>query len=534
MISDDTCDWAVQFEYEVKDNCGNYYEGVVKVTYWGSDQSAPYAVDTLPAGASGINACIADALQDNPPVDGDAIIKLFEDDCDDKLQARSALTVVDDSCKWEFYYTYYVWDDCQNVYEFKQHFSGEDNVAPVLVGEIPMDMSDIDSCKDDAPDGPSEGEISQLFHDSCGVNVDRTVFSTGDDCNWLYSYEYDVYDNCGNHYQTFKITYQGGDQTAPTFECPEDADFGVDETPVYATGVSGIEDCSDTSTQYADSNHATNPGDPYTVLDNALVIDLGYGYNAVFDLQTTDGTYNNKSVYVGTLYYGTNESIYSGEWTYRARYYPIYGGYWKISEYHNGYYYGAIARGGGQGSAPTCNTQDYGGSFPRHIIGPASCSLEKATLVHSFTRTFTVTDECDNSDSCDVNYSWAETTKGVNDADLAPFGGAGDQDGTEFDEESGGSSARGGDVELDFTAYPVPFKERVNVRFDFDFDTPVKIEVFDTKGLLVLSKEANHRAGDLMDLPLEIARNTDQLYYVKITTNQGTITKKVLSSTVKR
>ena len=74
----------------------------------------------------------------------------------------------------------------------------------------------------------------------------------------------------------------------------------------------------------------------------------------------------------------------------------------------------------------------------------------------------------------------------------------------------------------------------MNVKFDFDFDTPVKIEVFDTKGLLVLSKETSHRAGDSMDLPLRIAKNTDQLYYVKITTNQGTVTKKIVSSTVQR
>ncbi|MCK0110530.1 hypothetical protein MWU58_14645, partial [Flavobacteriaceae bacterium S0825] len=155
-ISDDTCDWAVQFVYEVADNCGNVYDGTVKVTYWGSDQTAPNLMDgeKLPEGASGINACLADALEANPAVANHAIEKIFEDNCGQAVSAKSELTVTEEGCKWAFHYTYTVTDECGNEYDFKQEFSGEDNTAPELIGTIPSDMSDLDACID-SYEGPS-------------------------------------------------------------------------------------------------------------------------------------------------------------------------------------------------------------------------------------------------------------------------------------------------------------------------------------------------------------------------------------------
>ncbi|WP_211242160.1 T9SS type A sorting domain-containing protein [Pontimicrobium aquaticum] len=246
-ISDSTCDWAVQFVYEIKDKCDNIYDGTVKVTYWGSDQTMPNLIagEELPKGDSGINACLADALEANPAMDDDSVLKLFEDNCSDKLTAKSELHITEDGCKWAFHYTYTVTDECGNDYSFDQHFSGEDNTAPVLVGTIPSDMSNLDACKD-TYEGPSEAEIKELFHDSCGINVVKNIHRSGTDCNWLNSFEYTVTDECGNAYPTFKVIYTGRDQSAPEVNepyklytvnmsdypgvtCPDDVELGLTE-----------------------------------------------------------------------------------------------------------------------------------------------------------------------------------------------------------------------------------------------------------------------------------------------------------------
>lgn len=40
-----------------------------------------------------------------------------------------------------------------------------------------------------------------------------------------------------------------------------------------------------------------------------------------------------------------------------------------------------------------------------------------------------------------------------------------------------------------FEAYPVPFKELLTIKYRFDYKTDVKIEIFNSQGILVLSKK---------------------------------------------
>ena len=556
VISDDTCDWAVQFEYEVFDNCGNQYDGVVKVTYWGSDQTAPKLIDgeSLPADVSGINACVEDALNDYPPVADHAIEKLFEDNCAKEVSAWSSRTIVDRSCKWEFYYTYYVMDDCQNIYEFKQHFSGEDNSAPVLVGEIPMDMSDIDACKDTAPDGPTEGEIAALFSESCGLTVDRTVFSTGDDCNWLYSYEYDVYDACGNHYPTFKITYQGGDQTKPVISCPDDVDFAYGDQVSFATSIPGedIDDCSATTQDYVDSDHdhdlvsVTIPGSWRLRTTRSRYIGWPV-YNTVtysvwYDLGTPVGTMNGKPYYEGVAEFSTGtqygNNLYRLFWTDHNDWHLEE----KTSPSDPTWEY--IMFSTVDSDTPPCSLSDWRLDFeplPSNFKS-VHCDNDKIiALKHTFTRTFTVTDSCDNATSCDTEYSYVTYLAGDEDpadSDLPDelLNGDYSDDVSNSRTEHAATTAVAPDstVDIDFRAYPVPFNKDVNLSYNFKFDTDVTIEIYDTKGLMV-QRQVNkgYRAGSDVTIPMTV-NGADQLYYVKLITNQGTVTKKIVSSTNKR
>ncbi|HKO76866.1 MAG TPA: T9SS type A sorting domain-containing protein [Flavobacterium sp.] len=82
----------------------------------------------------------------------------------------------------------------------------------------------------------------------------------------------------------------------------------------------------------------------------------------------------------------------------------------------------------------------------------------------------------------------------------------------------------------DFTAYPVPFKDQLTIRYNFDYTSDVKIEIFNAKGNLVITKyDANGYLNKEISLNLT---NTGQeeVYIIKVTTNRGSSVQKVISS----
>ncbi|MDI6031694.1 T9SS type A sorting domain-containing protein [Flavobacterium sp. LB2P84] len=82
-----------------------------------------------------------------------------------------------------------------------------------------------------------------------------------------------------------------------------------------------------------------------------------------------------------------------------------------------------------------------------------------------------------------------------------------------------------------FTTYPVPFKDQLTIRYNFDYVSDVKIEVFDSQGISVLSKaDTNGYLNKEVTLDLKLNRGRDQVYVVKVTTNRGSSIKKVISS----
>lgn len=82
-----------------------------------------------------------------------------------------------------------------------------------------------------------------------------------------------------------------------------------------------------------------------------------------------------------------------------------------------------------------------------------------------------------------------------------------------------------------FTTYPVPFKNQLTIRYNFDYISDVKIEVFDSQGISVLSKtDTNGYLDKEVTLDLKLNRGRDQVYVVKVTTNRGSSIKKVISA----
>ncbi|MBF4473703.1 T9SS type A sorting domain-containing protein, partial [Flavobacterium sp. HJJ] len=81
-----------------------------------------------------------------------------------------------------------------------------------------------------------------------------------------------------------------------------------------------------------------------------------------------------------------------------------------------------------------------------------------------------------------------------------------------------------------FTAAPVPFRDQLTVSYNFDFVTDVKIEVFNTMGVVVASSYDTNgylNKSVLLNIPYT---GQEEVYIIKLTTNRGSSTQKVISS----
>ncbi|WP_157802072.1 T9SS type A sorting domain-containing protein [Flavobacterium sp. 1] len=81
-----------------------------------------------------------------------------------------------------------------------------------------------------------------------------------------------------------------------------------------------------------------------------------------------------------------------------------------------------------------------------------------------------------------------------------------------------------------FTASPVPFRDQITVSYNFDFVTDVKIEVFNISGVVVAQNYDTNgylSTSVLLNIPYT---GQEEVYIVKVTTNRGSSTQKVISS----
>ena len=88
---------------------------------------------------------------------------------------------------------------------------------------------------------------------------------------------------------------------------------------------------------------------------------------------------------------------------------------------------------------------------------------------------------------------------------------------------------------VDFTAYPVPFDESVTVKYEYEYDTNVRVDVFDTKGALV-KRIMNDRyvKGTEQETFIDLSDTANQSFIIRLTTNRGSKSKQAFSSSPKR
>ncbi|WP_433829106.1 T9SS type A sorting domain-containing protein [Flavobacterium anhuiense] len=81
-----------------------------------------------------------------------------------------------------------------------------------------------------------------------------------------------------------------------------------------------------------------------------------------------------------------------------------------------------------------------------------------------------------------------------------------------------------------FDAYPVPFKNYITIRYNFDYATDVKIELFDVSGKLLSSKtDTDSYLGKEYNFDINFYVGKFQVYILQVTTNRGSSTKKIIS-----
>nr|WP_321223158.1 T9SS type A sorting domain-containing protein [uncultured Psychroserpens sp.] len=297
---------------------------------------------------------------------------------------------------------------------------------------------------------------------------------------------------------------------APVLDCPEGEDFGlVDDAPTnFVDSVLYTDDDGDGSTSIYTEASSVSEGDfIQTGSEFRFIFEEGYILTFGEGPDFSQGYVTDLSG--NTLpSYGTFELVYNEE-------------YFDYDIQRDGE---NVGFGGILGiNPPSCDDSWVFYSEDGHNKAfTLECAQFSATLNYNLSRTFSVEDECGNvSEDCTVEYTWstiADNTFRASNANFAFTVGSRDQVSTE-------------DVKIDFTAYPVPFDNEVNIAYSFEFDTDVTIELFDTKGLQVFSEtNKNYVTGSNSKSTFDLTRYSSQMFYVKLTTSQGSVTKKIVSS----
>ncbi|MEO2062210.1 MAG: T9SS type A sorting domain-containing protein [Christiangramia sp.] len=81
-----------------------------------------------------------------------------------------------------------------------------------------------------------------------------------------------------------------------------------------------------------------------------------------------------------------------------------------------------------------------------------------------------------------------------------------------------------------FDAYPVPFRDNLNIGYKFDYTSDVTIQIFNMNGqLLKTYQEKNVNASDVSQLHIDFERRSSAVYIVRMITDREVFTRKIIS-----
>jgi hypothetical protein len=82
-----------------------------------------------------------------------------------------------------------------------------------------------------------------------------------------------------------------------------------------------------------------------------------------------------------------------------------------------------------------------------------------------------------------------------------------------------------------FSVFPVPFKDDLTIKYQFDYKADVKIQILDTKGVILMSvDDSNAYLNKEVVLTPKFKRGEGQIFFLKIITDKGVSVERIISS----
>ncbi|WP_411767409.1 T9SS type A sorting domain-containing protein, partial [Winogradskyella sp. A3E31] len=394
--------------------------------------------------------------------------------------------------------TYVATDECGNVSDpFVVTITVNDDVAPVLECPLPDEGSDsiFLGCNPESSNGIPNAIITSVdYTDNCDDSGTTTTYDDGDGvtfddelCEYSLTRTFSATDECGNEGMC-SVTY--------TWKIPEtETAFGFlnddeDDSMADDESLCFIDDESENFNRWGwttEVDFSEQSSYEFDIYQGAGQCDLFRGtdvgsVNVVYNGDSVTFTYNlvgyalsEAHIYIGCEPYpikrNGSSTVAPGQYTY------VDSGFGYVENYSvtipvDGTQFNVIIHGVTSESQCSCLTDTS-------VDNPMSGNYAGGTV-----------EGCDNfaSDSDDASRT------------------------------------------LDFSVTPVPFKDNVTVSYQFDYQTDVKIDIFDMKGALVTSvKDVRYKAGSKGRYTIDTSRLQQSMYIVNVSTDKDTMMKKIVS-----
>ncbi|UOK43613.1 MULTISPECIES: HYR domain-containing protein [Flavobacterium] len=533
----DTCNQFRIYRFRVIDDCGNDAEQTVRITRR-FDETDPIVVDVPDYDLGGCNTAWPTEVSTT-----------FTDNCGagGQTSGNVAGVLIDsgnvDTCNQFRIYRFRVIDDCGNDAEQTVRITRRFDETDPIVVDVPD--YDLGGCNTAWPTS-----VSTTFTDNCGVgaslsgNVAGVLIDSGNvnACTQFRIYRFRVIDDCGNDAeQTVRIT-RLFDETDPVIACPSNISQRVCDTFTPLVVPTATDNCDTSVAVVATRSDGLALNAPFPVGQTITVTytatdDCGNDASCNFTVLLTDcgkactpGFWkNHKDLWDGQNDFTVNNMPGSlpstpgntfitttNFWTYFNI--PVNTG--GISNKANLDMLGATALGGGgckalarHGVSALLGAAAFPGEYPY----PAGTN-SFATLYNLIRNSFLGTP---GYPTCD---QLAVTLANINNLD-GPFCSA---------------LSRLPQVNLQavytqvessmFKAYPVPFKEYINVQYEFDYHSKARIEVYDAKGIFVMSyDDADAYFNKEVRLDVNFNQGEGQIFIIKVITDKEVGTKRIIS-----
>ncbi|SDL85020.1 Por secretion system C-terminal sorting domain-containing protein, partial [Salinimicrobium catena] len=134
-----------------------------------------------------------------------------------------------------------------------------------------------------------------------------------------------------------------------------------------------------------------------------------------------------------------------------------------------------------------------------------------------------------NNAGCTMGGSRATSAPSDGCDDEASNGNGNGNNGRGNDKPNPGKGKKADNSEIN--TFPVPFKETVNIQYDFDYTSDVTIEIFNMRGNhLRTYTDRNVTKGSVTQLQVDFAMKANQMYILKVKTDRETFVEQIVSS----